>query len=49
MSVSIWVLLYNTEKFIRKKLDSLLSQTHSNFELIISYNGSTDSTSKICQ
>lgn len=48
-NVSIGVPLYNAEKFIHKKLNSLLSQTHKNFELIISDNGSTDLTSKICQ
>ena len=47
--VSIGVPLYNAEKFIHKKLNSLLSQTHKNFELVISDNGSTDLTSKICQ
>ena len=47
--VSIGLPLYNAEKYIHKKLDSLLSQTFTNFELIISDNGSTDLTSKICE
>jgi len=41
--------VYNGELFIRKALNSILSQTFTNFELIISDNASTDSTEKICQ
>ena len=42
--VSIGMPVYNGEKLLRKRLDSLLSQTFADFELIISDNGSTDST-----
>jgi len=41
--------VYNGEKYIRKALDSLLSQTFSDFELIISDNASTDTTQAICE
>ena len=47
--VSIGLPVYNAEKFIRNRLDSILSQTYINFELIISDNASTDSTSTICE
>lgn len=47
--VSIGLPVYNGEKFIRKRLESILSQTLQNFELIISDNASTDSTSYICK
>ena len=47
--VSIGLPVYNGELFLKKALDSLLNQTYSNFELIISDNNSTDSTQKICQ
>lgn len=47
--VSIGLPVYNSEKFMRKKLNSLLEQTFTDFEIIISDNGSTDSTSKICE
>ncbi len=40
--------MYNGEKFIRKRISSILEQTFSDFKLIISDNGSIDSTSKIC-
>ena len=41
--------VYNGEKFIHNALDALLSQTFTDFELIISDNASTDSTSDICK
>lgn len=46
--ISIGLPIYNGEKFLERKLDSLLSQTFSNFELIISDNNSTDLTNQIC-
>ncbi|MGI0086688.1 MAG: glycosyltransferase family 2 protein [Nitrosotalea sp.] len=47
--VSIGMPVYNGERFICKRLESLLSQTWTNFELIISDNCSTDKTSTICK
>ena len=47
--ISIGMPVYNGESTIQTALDSLLSQTFTNFELIISDNGSTDSTQKICE
>lgn len=47
--VSIGMPVYNGEKFIREALDSLLAQTFTNFELIISDNSSTDRTEDICR
>ena len=47
--VSIGLPVYNGEDFLKYALDSLLSQTFRNFELIISDNASTDNTPKICQ
>ncbi len=47
--LSIGMPLYNSEQFLAEALDSLLSQTFSDFELIISDNGSTDQTEKICR
>jgi len=41
--------VYNGEETIRHALDSLLAQTFSNFELIISDNASIDGTAKICR
>lgn len=46
--ITIGLAVYNGEDTIKRSLDSLLAQTYKNFELIISDNGSVDSTSKIC-
>ncbi len=46
--VSIGMPVYNGEKFIREALDSLLAQTFTDFEIIISDNASTDDTPIIC-
>ena len=47
--LSIGLPVYNGEKFLKKCLDSLLAQTFSDFELIISDNASTDNTEAICR
>ena len=47
--VSIGLPVYNGEDFLKYAIDSLLSQTFRDFELIISDNASTDTTPKICQ
>jgi glycosyltransferase involved in cell wall biosynthesis len=46
--VSIGMPVYNGAAYIRDALDSLLQQTFTDFELIISDNGSTDATQVIC-
>jgi glycosyltransferase involved in cell wall biosynthesis len=47
--VSIGLPVYNGEEFLEEAIDSILSQTYEDFELIISDNASTDLTDKICQ
>ena len=47
--VSIGLPVYNGERWLAEALDSLLAQTYSDFELIISDNGSTDDTQAICE
>ena len=47
--VSIGLPVYNGETFLKDTLESILQQTFSNFELIISDNASTDATEKICK
>ncbi len=47
--VTIGMPVYNGAKSIKKALDSLLNQTFTNFELIISDNASTDKTEEICK
>ena len=46
--VSIGLPVWNGEEFLPQALDSLLGQTFSDFELIISDNASTDATEAIC-
>lgn len=47
--ISIGLPTYNKALYLRKALDSLLSQTYTNFEIIISNNSSTDKTDRICR
>ena len=47
--VSIGLPVFNGEKFLPDTLDSILTQTYSDFELIISDNASTDKTGQICR
>ena len=47
--ISIGLPVYNGENILRRSIDSILSQTFSDFELIISDNASSDSTPIICQ
>ncbi|MBC7364852.1 MAG: glycosyltransferase family 2 protein, partial [Candidatus Aminicenantes bacterium] len=46
---SIIIAAYNTEKYIRECLDSILGQTFYNYEVIIVDDGSTDGTGMICE
>lgn len=47
--VSIGLPVYNGERYLEACLDSLLAQTYTDFELIISDNASTDGTENICR
>lgn len=47
--VSIGLPVYNGERYLAEALESLLSQTFRDFELIISDNASTDRTEEICR
>lgn len=48
-TVSIGMPVYNGERYIRAALESLLAQSFTDFELIISDNASTDATESICR
>ena len=47
--VSIGLPVYNGQKYLRQAVDSILSQSHKDFELLIMDNASTDNTEQICR
>ena len=47
--LTIGIPVFNGEKFLNKKIISILQLGYENFELIISDNASTDKTKEICQ
>jgi glycosyltransferase involved in cell wall biosynthesis len=47
--VSIGLAVYNGARYLNQAIDSILAQTYTDFELIISDNASTDETAEICQ
>lgn len=46
--ISIIMLTYNREQYIRRAIESILHQDFKNFEFILVDNGSTDQSGKIC-
>lgn len=46
--ISIIVPVYNTERYLRRCLDGILSQTYKDFEAVLIDDGSTDSSGAIC-
>lgn len=46
--ISVIIPVYNTERYIKRCLDSLLSQNQKDFELILVDDGSTDQSGTIC-
>lgn len=47
--VSIGMTVYNAQRYVAQTIKSLLEQNHTNFELIISDNGSQDRSGEICR
>lgn len=47
--VSVIIPIYNAEPYLRRCLDSVLSSTYREFELILVNDGSTDSSPAICE
>lgn len=47
--LSIYVAVFNLEKYIKQCLDSILSQSFTDYELLLIDNGSTDGSIAICE
>ena len=48
MKLSIIVPVYNSEQYLKQTIDCILSQTMSDFELILIDDGGSDKSSKLC-
>ena len=46
--VSVIMPVYNSEKYLRKTIESVLNQSYKNFELILVDDGSKDTSGEIC-
>ena len=48
-SVTVFMATYNTSEYLEEAIESILSQTYRDFELLIVNDGSTDNTSEILE
>ena len=48
MLISVIIPIYNTEKYLKKCIDSVICQTYKNLEIILVNDGSTDNSLNIC-
>lgn len=46
--ISVIVPVYNVENYIEKCIESILSQTYTDFELLLINDGSSDKSGSIC-
>lgn len=47
--ISIIVPVYNTERYLSQSIESVISQSFSDWELVLVDDGSTDSSGKVCE
>ena len=48
MNISVVIPVYNVEDYLHYAIDSLVNQTHKNFEFLLINDGSTDNSGKLC-
>ncbi len=48
-AISVIVPMYNVEKYVKFCLESIFSQTFTDYEIILVDDASTDSTYELCQ
>ena len=46
--ISVIIPIYNSEKYIKKCIESIINQTYKNIEVILINDGSTDNSEEIC-
>lgn len=47
--ISVVVPIYNTEKYLKRCIDSILNQSYTDFEVLLINDGSTDKSAQICE
>lgn len=47
--ISIVIPIYNTEKYLKRCLDSVINQSYKNIEILLINDGSTDNSLRICE
>lgn len=47
--ITVIVPVYNVENYLRKCLDSIITQTYKNIEIVVVNDGSTDASGEICK
>lgn len=47
--ISVIVPIYNSEKYLKVCIESIMNQTYTNFEVLLINDGSTDNSSNICK
>ena len=47
MNISVVIPVYNVEDYLHYAIDSLVNQTHKNFEVLLINDGSTDNSGKL--